>query len=57
MSKRNRLVFEAAHAQGIPLVVFMGGGYAKPIDASMPSTICSPKPLRGTTEPVYEGDP
>ena len=35
MSKRNRLVFEAAHAQNIPLVVFMGGGYAKPIDASL----------------------
>ena len=35
MSKRNRLVFESAHAQNIPLVVFMGGGYAKPIDASL----------------------
>ena len=35
MSKRNRLVFESAHAQNIPLVVFMGGGYAKPIGASL----------------------
>ena len=35
MKLRNHLVFEAAHAQNIPLVVFMGGGYAKPIDASL----------------------
>ena len=35
MRQRNRLVFEAAQTLGIPLVVFMGGGYAKPIDASI----------------------
>ena len=35
MRQRNRLVFEAAEAFGVPLVVFMGGGYAKPIDASL----------------------
>ena len=35
MRQRNHLVFEAAKALGVPLVVFMGGGYAKPIDASL----------------------
>ena len=35
MRQRNHLVFEAAEALGVPLVVFMGGGYAKPIDASL----------------------
>lgn len=35
MRKRNHLVFEAAEALEVPLVVFMGGGYAKPIDASL----------------------
>ena len=35
MRQRNRLVFETAEALGVPLVVFMGGGYAKPIDASL----------------------
>jgi acetoin utilization deacetylase AcuC-like enzyme len=35
MRQRNRLVFEAAEALGVPLVVFMGGGYARPIDASL----------------------
>ena len=35
MRQRNLLVFEAAEALGVPLVVFMGGGYAKPIDASL----------------------
>ena len=35
MRQRNHLVFEAA--RDVPLVVFMGGGYAKPIDASLDS--------------------
>jgi acetoin utilization deacetylase AcuC-like enzyme len=35
MRQRNHLVFEAAG--DVPLVVFMGGGYAKPIDASLDS--------------------
>ena len=35
MRQRNHLVFEAAQALEVPLVVFMGGGYAKPIDASL----------------------
>jgi acetoin utilization deacetylase AcuC-like enzyme len=35
MRQRNHLVFEAAQALDVPLVVFMGGGYAKPIDASL----------------------
>ena len=35
MAQRNHLVFEAAVSRNIPLVVFMGGGYAKPIDASL----------------------
>ena len=35
MRQRNRLVFETAEALEVPLVVFMGGGYAKPIDASL----------------------
>ena len=35
MQQRNHLVFEAAESLDVPLVVFMGGGYAKPIDASL----------------------
>ena len=35
MRQRNHLVFEAAQSLDVPLVVFMGGGYAKPIDASL----------------------
>ena len=35
MRQRNHLVFEAAQSLEVPLVVFMGGGYAKPIDASL----------------------
>lgn len=35
MQQRNHLVFETATALDVPLVVFMGGGYAKPIDASL----------------------
>ena len=31
MKRRNDLVFERAIACGIPVVVFMGGGYAKPL--------------------------
>ena len=31
MSKRNKLVFEMAVKHSIPTVVFMGGGYSKPI--------------------------
>jgi acetoin utilization deacetylase AcuC-like enzyme len=32
---RNTRVFDAADARGIPVVVFMGGGYAEPIDPSV----------------------
>ncbi len=35
MRQRNRVVFEATQARSIPVVIFMGGGYAKPIDASL----------------------
>ena len=35
MRQRNHLVFETAEALEVPLVVFMGGGYAKPINASL----------------------
>ena len=35
MRQRNRLVFEATQARSMPVVIFMGGGYAKPIDASL----------------------
>ena len=35
MRQRNHLVFEAAESLKVPVVVFMGGGYAKPIDASL----------------------
>ncbi|RJU83774.1 MAG: histone deacetylase [Candidatus Poseidoniales archaeon] len=35
MQRRNQLVFEAVHQRKLPLVIFMGGGYAKPIDASI----------------------
>ena len=35
MQQRNALVFDAAAASTMPTVVFMGGGYAKPIDATL----------------------
>ena len=35
MQQRNALVFDAAAARTMPTVVFMGGGYAKPIDATL----------------------
>ena len=35
MRQRNALVFDAAAASSMPTVVFMGGGYAKPIDATL----------------------
>ena len=35
MRARNNLVFEAMHQHRIPVVVFMGGGYAKPIERSL----------------------
>lgn len=31
MQRRNRLVFDACRSRNLPCVVFMGGGYAKPI--------------------------
>lgn len=31
LNQRNRQVFESAHKANIPVVVFMGGGYAEPI--------------------------
>ena len=31
LDRRNRRVFESAHAAGVPTVIFMGGGYAEPI--------------------------
>ena len=35
MWRRNQLVFDACLARRIPCVVFMGGGYSKPIDATV----------------------
>ena len=35
MQQRNQKVFDACLAARIPCVVFMGGGYAKPIDATV----------------------
>ncbi len=35
MQQRNALVFDATAATDMPTVVFMGGGYAKPIDATL----------------------
>ena len=32
MQQRNEIVFERAQRHNIPVVVFMGGGYAKPLD-------------------------
>lgn len=32
MKKRNEVVFERARQQGVPVVVFMGGGYAQPLE-------------------------
>ena len=35
MQRRNQKVFDACFSARIPCVVFMGGGYAKPIDATV----------------------
>jgi len=35
MAERNRRVFDACFRHRIPCVVFMGGGYSRPIDASV----------------------
>ena len=35
LDRRNRMVFEWAEAKGLPVVVFMGGGYATPIERSV----------------------
>ena len=35
MQQRNASVFDAAAARTVPTVVFMGGGYANPIDATL----------------------
>ena len=35
MRARNRLVFKRMHQHRIPTVIFMGGGYAKPIEKSL----------------------
>lgn len=35
LSARNRLVLEACHEEGIPVVVCMGGGYSLPIEHSV----------------------
>ena len=32
MQQRNEIVFERAHNHNVPVVVFMGGGYAKPLE-------------------------
>ena len=35
MRRRNQKVFDACESFGLPCVVFMGGGYSKPIDATV----------------------
>ncbi len=35
MDERNQQVFAWAHRKGIPVVIFMGGGYARPIERSV----------------------
>tara|TARA_B100000900_G_scaffold18045_1_gene14155 strand:+ start:2369 stop:3433 length:1065 start_codon:yes stop_codon:yes gene_type:complete len=35
MRRRNQRVFEAVQRQGVPMVIFMGGGYAKPIESTL----------------------
>lgn len=35
LRRRNRLVYRIALAAGVPLVVTMGGGYTRPVDASV----------------------
>ena len=35
MRRRNHLVFETATTNRLPLVVFMGGGYADPIEPTL----------------------
>ena len=35
LGARNRRVFELHQAHNIPIVIFMGGGYAKPIERSV----------------------
>ena len=35
LAARNRTVFSLNHNYDIPIVIFMGGGYAKPIERSV----------------------
>ena len=35
LRERDRLVFEAARKQGVPVAVTLGGGYSEPIDHSV----------------------
>ena len=35
MQQRNRQVFDACEGRGIPCVIFMGGGYSKPIEPTL----------------------
>ena len=35
LRRRNRSVFEAVVAAGVPCVVFMGGGYSNPIEPTV----------------------
>ena len=35
MQRRNEIVFERASKHNVPVVVFMGGGYAKPLDGTI----------------------
>ena len=55
MQRRNKLVFEAAYQRGLPLVIFMGGGYAKPsMLQSTHFTTCSPMQPHGLNQNQQE---
>ena len=55
MRQRNHLVFEAAQMLEVPLVVFMGGGYAKPIDASLNAFDLFTDAAAWNDDTVYKG--
>ena len=39
VKKRNKIVLDFAKSKGVPLVIFMGGGYSKPIQYSVDSFV------------------
>ncbi len=46
LAERDRMVFEACYAKGIPLSLALGGGYSKPIDHSVQAHVQTYKVLK-----------